>query len=103
MNEPVYSVLPRPFQQHMCPIDVRICKLVRVAEAEIDVRLRGKMEDGVDLMFSENTLHICGRSDVALLEGEIGPAIEDTSVVQASAVIELVERDDIVAFRVGES
>lgn len=65
----------------MCPIYVGICELVGIAETQIDVRLRGKVEDGINLVLTEHALNIGGHSDVPLLEGEVRAVIEDASVV----------------------
>lgn len=80
----------------MCSIDVGVCELVRIAEAQVDVGLRGKVEDGVDPVLAEHSFDVRGRCDVALLEGEVGTAVQDARIIQSRAVVELVERDDMI-------
>ena len=58
VHEPSYAMLSGPLQQHMCPIHICICELVRVAKAEVDVRLRRKVEDGVDLVLAKHALYV---------------------------------------------
>lgn len=58
MYEPADTVLLGSFQQNMRAIDIGIRELVRVAEAEIDMRLRGEVEDGVDLVFAQYPLDV---------------------------------------------
>lgn len=60
MYEAVNTMFSRPLQQHMRAIHIRIRELVRVPKTEIDVRLRGEVENGIDLVFPENALHIRG-------------------------------------------
>lgn len=63
--------------------------------------LRGEMEDGVDLVLSKHSLYICWKSDISLLEGKIRSSVEYTGVVQGCAIVQLVERDNVVV-RVGK-
>jgi hypothetical protein len=63
--------------------------------------LRRKVEDGIDFVLAQCTLYIGRGCDVAILESEVGPAVEDSCVVEGCAVIELVQRHDIV-LRVGD-
>jgi hypothetical protein len=86
----------------MGAVYVRVRELVRVAEAEVDMRLRRKVEDGVDFVLTQHALHVGRRCYVAILKGEIGLVVEDSCVVERCTVVELVERHDIV-FRVGEN
>jgi len=79
--EPRDAMLSCRFQQHMRTVNVRIRELVRVAETEVDVRLCGEVEDGVDLVFAKHPLHLGRRSDVSLLESEVCTAFEDAGVV----------------------
>lgn len=50
--KPIHPMFPRSLQEHMRPVYVCVCELVRIAEAEVDVGLRREMEDGVDLMLA---------------------------------------------------
>jgi hypothetical protein len=87
----------------VCAIYVRICELVRIAEAEIDVGLSGEVEDGVNLVLAQHTLYVRGRCNVPMLKGKVLAVVEDASVIQGRAIVELVEGYDIVAVGVRES
>lgn len=100
--EPANAMLARAFEQHVCPVYVCVGETVRVAEAKIDVRLSSEVEDGVDLVRAKDTLHVGRRCDVAILECKVRLAIEYARVVQSCAVVELIERDDVVVPRVSE-
>jgi hypothetical protein len=86
----------RSLQKDMCPIHICVRELVRVAEAEINVRLCGEVEDGIDVVLAQDTLDICRRGNVTMLKSEVRSVVEDARVVQARTVVELIERDDIV-------
>lgn len=84
-------MLPRPLQQNMRSIYVRGRELIRITEAEIDVRLSGKVEDGVYAMLAEHSLYFGRRGDVALLEREVCAPFKNARVIERRAVVELVE------------
>lgn len=83
-------------QEHVGAVHVRGCEFVAVAEAQVDVGLRGEVEDGVDGVGPEDGLHAGRRRDVAVDEGEVGPGGETARVVEGSAVVKFVEGDDVV-------
>lgn len=60
------------------------------------MRLRRKMDNGVDFVPTEHTLHSSGRGDVALLECEVRSAIENARVVERCAVIQPVQGNHII-------
>jgi hypothetical protein len=80
----------------MRSVYVGVGELVRVAEAEVNMRLCGEVEDGIDVVLAQHTLNVGRRGNVSMLEGEVRSVVEDARVVQARAVVELIERDDIV-------
>jgi hypothetical protein len=59
------------------------------------------MEDGVDVVFTQEMLDGGWGGDVAVFEGEVGIGLEASGVVEGCAVREVVHRDDVVR-RVGE-
>ena len=63
--------------------------------------MRRKVEDGINLVLAEHSLNLGRGSDVAMFKRKVRPVVKDTGVVQRCAIVELVERDDIVV-RVGE-
>jgi hypothetical protein len=102
MDEACDAMLSSALQQHMCPVDIRVGKLVRVAKAEINVGLRREMEDGVDVMLAQYALHVCRRCNVAVLEGEVPLLFKCPRIIQCRAVVELIEGDDIIVVRIRE-
>lgn len=99
--EPIDAVLPRSFKQNMCAVHIGVCELVRVTKAQVDVRLRREVEDGVDLVLAKHSLDVAWRCDVAVFEGKVRSVVEHARVVQGRAVVELVEGDHIVVW-IGE-
>lgn len=95
-------MLSSSLQEHMCPIYIRVGEFVRIAEAEVDMRLRCEVEDGVDSVLAQHALHVDRRCDVSILEGEVGLVFKNARVVQGRAVVELVVRHDIVMIGVCE-
>jgi len=87
-------------EHHMCAERIGDGELVRVAKAQVDVRLGRKVEDCVDVMPLHALEHLLRVRDVALVEGEVVPVVEDPGVVQRGTVVEFVERNDVVGFRV---
>mmetsp|Transcript_38580 Transcript_38580/g.95418 ORF Transcript_38580/g.95418 Transcript_38580/m.95418 type:complete len:308 (-) Transcript_38580:121-1044(-) len=68
----------------------------RVAERVVHVRLRGEVEDRVNLLRLEQVVEQVGLLDVALDELEVAQRLEVLQVLAARAVVELVEDDDFV-------
>ena len=95
------TMLPCSFKQDMCAVYIGVRELIRVAKAQIDVRLRRKVEDGIDLMLSKHSLNVARQCDIAMFKDKIRPVVEHSCVVQGRAVVELIERDHIVV-RIGE-
>lgn len=94
--------LPRALEQHVRAVDVGVREAVRVAEAQVDVRLRGEVQHGVDAVALHAVDHVGRVRDIALVEGEVGPVCEEGRVVEGGAVVELVEGDDVVRVGVGQ-
>jgi hypothetical protein len=94
--KPSDAMLPCALQKNMRPVYIRVGELIGVAEAEINMRLRGEMENGIDLVLPQHALDVCRRGNVSVLECKVWPAVEDARVVQCCAIVELIQRDDIV-------
>ena len=77
-------------------MDVGLNRSIRVLEACIHIRLRGKMDDSIDLLLSYTLPEVFRGSDIPSIEGEVGAIIQHLGVFQGRAVIELVEGDDVV-------
>jgi hypothetical protein len=102
VNEALDANLLGTLEQHVGAVDVGVSKAVRVAKAQVDVRLGGKVEDGVDVVALEAVDHLDGVGDVALVEAKVALLVEGACVVERGAVVELVERDDIVGVGIRE-
>lgn len=85
--KPGDTMFPRSLEQDVCAVNIRVCELVRIAKAEVDVRLCCEVEDSFDLVFAQYTLDICGRCDVTLFEYEIWSVGENSRVVERGAVV----------------
>lgn len=73
---------------------------IRIAEAQIDMRLRRKMEDGVNLVRSQAFQDIGIVCKVSMEELEVRAAFQHPGIVERTAVIELVETHDVVGIRI---
>lgn len=102
VHESADAMFPRALQQHMRAIYICVRELVRVAEAEVDVRLRSEVEYRVDFVLAEHALDVGGRGDVAVFECEVWLVVEGARVVERCAVVELVVGDDVVVLGVRE-
>lgn len=102
MDELLDSDLLCALQQNVCPVDVCVCESVRVTKAQIDVGLRGEVEDGIDLVTLEAVHYLGGVGDVSMVEGEVSLVVEDSGIVQGRAVVKLVEGDNVVCIGIGQ-
>lgn len=94
--EAIHTMLSCSLKQDVCAVDICTRELVRVAKAQVHVRLRREVEDGVDLVLAQHPLDVARTCDVALLKGKVGSAVEHPRVVQRRAIVELVKRHDVV-------
>jgi len=84
----------------VCAENVIIGESVGISEAQVNMGLSSKVKDGVNLVAFKAVHDLRGISDIAMVEAEVPLVIECSRVVQRSAVVEFVERDDIVRIRV---
>ena len=75
----------------------------RVSKTRIDVFLRGGMDYAVDVVSAETVSDVLGSNDVTFVEREVLTAIQHFVVVQGGAIIELVERGQVVMALMGDS
>lgn len=68
-------------EQYMGAIDVGVSETVRVAETQVDVGLRGEVEDGVDVVPLQAVDDFAGVGDVAVVEVEIPLVVQHACVV----------------------
>lgn len=58
--------------------------------------LRSKVENRINIIFPQGRLHLNRGGDITLHESEIRARIKTPCVIQRSAVIELIERDNVI-------
>jgi hypothetical protein len=80
----------------VCAENVIVGESVGISEAQVNVGLSSKVEDGVNLVAFKAVHDFRGIGDIAMVEAEVPLVIECSRVVQRGAVVELVERYDIV-------
>ena len=89
-------MVPADLCTSCCAHHVVLCEGERVSEAVVHVRLRGGVDDRVDLLRLDHILEQVGGQQIALDELVILAFLDFVQVAQAAAVIELVEVDDLV-------
>lgn len=89
-------------QEDLRAHDVGCCKQSRIFEASVDIRLSGKVNNGVDIVLAKTADDIVSGRNVAFVKGEIRTGAQYFSVFQGSAVLELVEGDEIVIIWIGD-
>ena len=102
VDEALDAALLRALEHHVGTIDVGVGEAVRVTETQVDVRLGGEVEDGVNLVSLHAVDDLERVGDVSMVESEVVLVVERAGVVEGGAVVELVEGDDVVGVRVGE-
>lgn len=89
----------RTLEQHMRTHDIIVGESEGVAKTQVHVALRRQMENGVDLVHFQTLEHVGFFGNITVKEAEIRSSLEHARVVQRTAVVQLIEADDIV--RVG--
>ena len=87
----------------MCATDIGVCKGEGVAKAQVNVRLGCKVQNGVNIVLSQaakDRLFVCY---VSKNELKVGTSIETFGVIERGAVIDFVEDDNLIVFRICES
>ena len=79
----------------MCPEHVVLGESERIAERVVDMRLRGCVNDGVNLFRREHVRDEVGGQNVALDEFEVGTVLDRVEVAQGAAVVHLVQHDHL--------
>jgi hypothetical protein len=60
------------------------------------MRMRSEVKDGIDVVFLQAPDHIARDGDIAVEEAEIRLRLQHARVVQRAAIVEPVERYDVV-------
>lgn len=89
-------------EKNVSAVDVSVGETVRVSETQVNVGLRGEVEDGVNVVALEAVHDLRGVRDVAMVEGEVPLIVQGAGVVERCAVVQLVEGDDVVGIGVCE-
>ena len=103
MDEFFDAHLDSSFEHDMRASNVGVRKGEGVPKTEVDVGLRSEVEDGVHVILSEaaeDRLVIC---HISIDKSEVGAGVEAFGVVQRSAVVNFVKRDDLVLVRICQS
>jgi len=90
------AILLDTLEQHMRAKHIVLREDVGVAETQIHVRMRSKMEDGIDVVFLQAPDYVAWNSDIAVEEAEIRLRLQHARMVQRAAIVELVKRHDVV-------
>lgn len=103
VDEFLHSNLDCRLEHNVCATDVGFCKREGIAEAEIDVGLSSKMEDGINTVLSQAAKDSFFVGHVAVNELEVGARVETLGVLEGCAVVDFVEREDVVIIWIGQS
>ena len=101
VNELLHAGFHCRLKHDVCAADVCLREGKGVAEAEIDVRLCGEMEDCVDVMLFQAAEDGFFVGHVAKDELEVGSGVETFGVVESRTIVDLVKGDDTVGVRIG--
>lgn len=94
------SILLDALEQHVRAENIVLREDVGVAETQIHMRVRRKMEYGVDVVFLQALDDIAWNRHIAVEEAEIRLRLQHARIIQRAAVIELVEGDHVVVVRI---
>lgn len=100
VDEPFNAGLLGALQKNVRAIDVRVGEAIRVAKAQIHMRLSCKVHHRVNVIALHAVEDFGGICQVAMVKSKVALVIEGSSVVQSRAVIELVKRYNVVSVRV---
>jgi hypothetical protein len=91
MYETAHMMAFGTLKERVRPEDVRLGELEGVAERAVDVRLRGKMEDGVDLIVVHDQADELEVQDVPLDELEILALKRRLEILEIGTIIKDIE------------
>jgi hypothetical protein len=92
------AILLDALQQDVRANDIVHGEFVRVSKAQVDVRVGGEVEDGVDVVLLQTFDHVGGDGNIAVEEVEVAQLLrlQQAGIVERAAVVEFVETDDVV-------
>lgn len=90
------AILLDALEQHMRAEHIVLREDVGVAEAQVHVCMRREMENRVDVVLLQAFYHVARYGNIAMKEAEIRLRLQHARIVQRAAIVELVERHDVV-------
>lgn len=103
VDELLDSDLLGGLEENVSSVNVGVSESVGVSEGQVNVGLGGKMENGVNVVTLQAVHHLGWVGDITMVKGEVSLIVQGAGVVEGRTVVELVEGDDVVGVRVGES
>ena len=87
-------------EEHMSSNEVVLREVIGVPEAQIDMSVGGKVEDGIDVESAKTCEHVSVPCYVTVDKGKVGPALQHSRVVPRATIVQFVEGYDVVRSRV---
>lgn len=103
VDETLDSDLLGGLEENVGSVNVGVGESVRVTEGQINVGLGSEVEDGVNVVTLQAVHNLRWVGDITVVEGEVSLVVQRTGVVEGSAVVELIEGDDVVGIWVLDS
>lgn len=103
VDETLDSDLLGGLEENVGSVNVGVGESVRVAKGQVNVGLGSEVEDGVNVVTLQAVHDLGWVGDITMVEGEVSLIVQGARVVEGSAVVKLIEGDDVVGVWVGES
>ena len=103
VDESLHSNLDCGLEHNVCATDIGFCEREGITEAEIDVGLSSKMEDGINMVLSQAAKDSFFVRHVAENELKVGVRVETFGVLECCAVVDFVEREDVVIIWIAQT
>jgi hypothetical protein len=94
MNEPANLMALRTLKKRMRAKNVGLSKFEGIAKGTIDMRLGGKMKDGVNLVIMEDQTDKLEIENVAFDEFEIPTLERRTEILKIGTIVQHIEADE---------
>ena len=75
------------FQQNVCAINVSMCEGIGVTKAQIHMRLRSEMEDGINVVSLQAIHNLGWICNVAMVECKVSFVVENSSIVEGGTIV----------------
>jgi hypothetical protein len=90
------AILLDALEQHMRAEHIIFREDVGVAETQVYMCVRRKVEDGVDVVLLQAFDHVARYSDIAVKEAEVRFRLQHSGIVQRAAIVQLVKGNNVV-------